>query len=179
MTEKTATFARLSLADALTLSRPILAIGFVLFCQNRALALGLLVLAGATDIFDGPLARRHGGSPHGGWLDPLCDKLFMITAAVGIKMILGMTTVMLGLLLVRETLQTTSMLVRWAVPSIRRLPYDFSAHVLGKIATILQFFTLAALIYAHPAAPLLGIGAAATGVAAVAIYLARLARFKP
>src|SRR5262249_37093459 len=46
-------------------------------------ALVIFLAAGVTDIGDGYLARRfHMGSPLGAWLDPIADKLFLVSSFV-------------------------------------------------------------------------------------------------
>jgi CDP-diacylglycerol---glycerol-3-phosphate 3-phosphatidyltransferase len=81
--------ARLTPANALTLARILLApVLFVLIIDARhhrgaswpVFTLG--VLLALTDHYDGQLARRHGTTRSGAFLDPLADKVVVIGAMV-------------------------------------------------------------------------------------------------
>jgi len=63
---------RFTLADALTLVRLPLAVLFVVV-PSTGWRLAVLLLAGATDLLDGFLARWLGGSTLGSFLDPVAD----------------------------------------------------------------------------------------------------------
>ena len=53
---------------------------WALWQDNYRLALGILLLAGLSDALDGFLARRYGWiTPLGAVLDPLADKLFIVS----------------------------------------------------------------------------------------------------
>ena len=67
---------RFTVADGMTLVRLPLAVCFVLFTAVEVRFLAV-ALAGLTDLLDGVIARRFGGSRLGGFLDPVTDKLFM------------------------------------------------------------------------------------------------------
>ena len=76
-----------SLANLLSLFRiglvPVLVV--VLFWSSpaaRALAAGIFLVACLTDYFDGWLARRHGITTLGQFLDPLADKLIVVAALI-------------------------------------------------------------------------------------------------
>ena len=75
--------------NLLTIFRMALVPVFVslLFYQKFLLALGAFVLAGVTDGLDGLLARRfHQQSPLGRILDPIADKLMLVTAFIVLSM---------------------------------------------------------------------------------------------
>ena len=75
--------------NLLTVFRMVLIPVFVslLFYQRFVLALGVFVLAGATDGLDGLLARRFNQrSQLGTILDPIADKLMLVTAFVVMSM---------------------------------------------------------------------------------------------
>ena len=69
---------RWTTADLLSVVRIPLAIAFPLV-SNRWRML-ILAIAAATDLLDGPLARRFGASALGSVIDPVADKLFMASA---------------------------------------------------------------------------------------------------
>jgi cardiolipin synthase (CMP-forming) len=59
----------------------------LLFYQKFLLALGVFIIAGITDGLDGLLARRfHQQSPLGRILDPIADKMMLVTSFVVLSM---------------------------------------------------------------------------------------------
>ncbi len=78
-----------TLPNALTVVRMVLIPLFVtaLYYQKFALALAIFVAAGVTDGIDGFLARRFNqGSQLGQILDPIADKLLLVTSFVTLSM---------------------------------------------------------------------------------------------
>lgn len=128
-------------ADGLTLARLPLALAFVLVSDGTA-RLAILALAGATDLVDGWVARRWGGSRLGVFLDPVADKIF-VAAAFGVVLFSGrLTWWEIGLVLLRDILATLAFVVTifWQRPSA------IPARVGGKIVTLLQLATLLAFL---------------------------------
>jgi len=79
----------LTVPNMLTVFRMVLIPVFVtlMFYQRFSLALGVFVLAGLTDGLDGLLARRFGQqSQLGTVLDPIADKLMLVTAFIVLSM---------------------------------------------------------------------------------------------
>lgn len=79
----------ITLPNVLTVFRMALIPVFVslLFYQKFLFALAVFVMAGATDGLDGLLARRfHQQSPLGRILDPIADKLMLVTSFVVLSM---------------------------------------------------------------------------------------------
>lgn len=72
------------IADLLSFSRIILGILFILLAKSRYSALAIVILAGLTDILDGILARKYGGSKFGRILDPGADKIFALSVIIGL-----------------------------------------------------------------------------------------------
>ncbi len=128
-------------ADVLTLARIPLAVAFVVVEDGRA-RLAILAVAAATDLVDGWVARRWGGSRLGAFLDPVADKIFM-AAAFGVVLFSGrLQWWEIGLVLLRDILATLAFLVTifWQRP--RAIP----ARAGGKIVTLLQLMTLLAFL---------------------------------
>uniref|UniRef100_A0A034WLR9 cardiolipin synthase (CMP-forming) n=1 Tax=Bactrocera dorsalis TaxID=27457 RepID=A0A034WLR9_BACDO len=71
----------LTIPNMLTVGRAILSpyIGYVIVQQEYRLAMGLLLVAGITDLLDGQIARRwpNQASKAGSFLDPMADKLLI------------------------------------------------------------------------------------------------------
>jgi cardiolipin synthase len=79
----------ITLPNVLTVFRMALIPVFVslLFYQKFLLALGVFIVAGITDGLDGLLARRfHQQSPLGRILDPIADKMMLVTSFVVLSM---------------------------------------------------------------------------------------------
>jgi cardiolipin synthase len=75
----------LTVANQLTLLRIVLIPAFVLLVVYGRLGAALLVFvtAGATDALDGLIARRAGQRTSlGAWLDPMADKLLLVTTFI-------------------------------------------------------------------------------------------------
>jgi cardiolipin synthase len=75
----------LTYANQLTILRIVLIPAFVLLVVYGRLGAALLVFitAGATDAFDGLIARRAGQRTSlGAWLDPMADKLLLVTTFI-------------------------------------------------------------------------------------------------
>ena len=132
---------RFTTADFITVVRLPLAVVFVVV-QAPWWRFGVLALAAATDLLDGFLARRFGGSRFGAVLDPIADKLFMACA--------------FGVVLFSEKLQfyeIVAALLRdiWAsiafwITVFTGKPTAIPARLGGKAVTVAQMLTLLAFI---------------------------------
>jgi phosphatidylglycerophosphate synthase len=185
----------LSTANVLSLSRAPLGAVFAWrlgppFEARWWQALGVLALAGLTDVLDGWFARREYARRSGGvlrgtpagvgsWLDPICDKVFVATVLAAIWFHFRPPLLWLALILAREITQVPLSLVYVAQPSFRKwLHYDFRASVLGKAATVIQFAAIAALMLASRVAYSLAIASFVVGMIAVGDYLRRAVRIR-
>lgn len=153
----------LGLADGLTLVRLPLAVAFVLG-HGTTLRLLVLALAGASDLIDGWVARRWGGSRFGAFLDPVADKIF-VAAAFAVVLMSGLLAWWeVALVLLRDILATLAFLYTVATGRPAAIP----ARAGGKAVTLLQLATLFAFI--TESAYLRPIAYAAAAVGAYAIY---------
>lgn len=176
----------LTLPNLLTASRLPLAIALWLELGHLVWFLAILGLAGATDVADGWLARKArrrargeaAGEARGPgvWLDPLCDKIFVLSALGALVVGFRPDPLLVALVATREIalVGVASVLV---VPGVRRRSrMDSRASVLGKATTVAQFAAVTALaLDASLAIPVVAL-AAALGLAATAHYAARAAR---
>ena len=134
---------RWTVADLLSAARIPLAVAFPLAPNWR---MAILVLAAATDLLDGALARRYGSSPLGSLLDPVADKLFM-AAAFGVVAVSGQLALyeIVGVLL-RDIVAT----VAFAATFLSRRPRAIPARTSGKVVTVAQLLTLVAFLTGSP-----------------------------
>ncbi|MBI4503034.1 MAG: CDP-alcohol phosphatidyltransferase family protein [Gemmatimonadetes bacterium] len=127
--------------DLLTALRLPLAAAFLVM-DDQIARLGIIVVAGVSDVVDGIWARRLGGSRLGVILDPVCDKIFM---AAGFLVVLQSGVLrpleILGVL-VRDILAVLGFL---AVAVLKR-PMPLPARAGGKAVTFCQLLTLSAFV---------------------------------
>jgi phosphatidylglycerophosphate synthase len=139
----------LLLAPALlSLLRLPLAACFALAVRIPSAALGILVLAGITDVLDGWVARRFGlVTATGAALDGITDKVF----AVGVALALLATN---------------------PHARARRVAYP-KANVVGKVATVVQFLAIGSALFRAPGTSYLVMATAVVGAFAALSYWRR------
>jgi len=164
----------LTLADWLSLVRVPLGVAFVPLAGRPWLALLVLGIAGLTDILDGWLARRKPNpKAWGPWLDPLCDKAFILLVMTGLWLSQAPPLSIILPVLTRETAILILFVLRFLAPSLRTLRYDYRALALGKATTVTQFLTVAALLLSRPEAQLLAVLCALLGFFSAVAYAKR------
>jgi cardiolipin synthase len=147
----------ITVPNLLTVFRMVLIPVFVslLFYQRFVLALGIFILAGITDGLDGLLARRFDQkSQLGTILDPIADKLMLVTSFV----VLSMRSVFPQPLpshlpvpfwvTVAVISRDVFILVGAAAINIVTGFRGFRPSLLGKINTVVQIFAIAIIIFA-------------------------------
>jgi len=111
-------------------------------------ALVIFLLAAITDIVDGYVARRFGmGSPLGAWLDPIADKLFLVSSFVvlalpGTPTVVRIPVWLLVLTIFRDLFILVTCLVLFLALGIRSFPPS----ILGKVTTFLEISTVTAIL---------------------------------
>jgi phosphatidylglycerophosphate synthase len=165
---------KLNLPDLLSLVRVPLGVAFVPLAGRPPAALAVLAIAAVSDMLDGWLARRKPQRVAlGEWLDPVCDKFFIIAVIVGLYLSQHAPLETLLPILTREIAILVLFLVHRLVPSLRSIRYDYRAHVLGKAVTAAQFLAAAALLFTHPAARYLAWLCALLGLLCAGVYARR------
>src|SRR6187401_46881 len=105
----------LRLPNLLTLSRIPMAGLVWLRPRDPIFVLGLMALAGITDVLDGWVERRQRAregaaagpvESMGAWLDPLCDKVFILSLVTAITVAHDLPLWMIPVISAREILQT-------------------------------------------------------------------------
>lgn len=176
----------LSLPNLLTLVRlPMAAAAWLVAPWPWAL-FGLMVAAAVSDMLDGWFARRmrerrsakglptrglgeKGG--RGAWLDPLCDKTFVLSVVFAVWVFYAPPWWLIPLIGAREFL-LLPLVIAWRLKPGR--PYlDLRAGKSGKLATVTQFIALWSLVLGSDIAPAYVAAAALFGVLAVAEYVWR------
>jgi phosphatidylglycerophosphate synthase len=136
--------ALFTLPNIISVSRVVLALAFVLVSEPWD-RMALIAVAGVTDVMDGWLARhRKTESTAGALIDPLADRIFVLVA-ISTYLIEGqLTTGQYFIFLTRDIATAVGFVVAKIIPVLR--PAVFRARMLGKIVTVLQLITLAAVI---------------------------------
>lgn len=159
--------------NVLSLARiPLAAIFAVAALDGDAeLSLGVLILAGATDVADGWCARRLGQvTATGRVVDPAADKIFFLTAAVALVAAGRLAPLAALVLATREIVQAvlgTALALRGRLLATGAATPSSPA---GKMTTLLQASALAAALVWPDARDPLVVAAAVCGAAAAADY---------
>jgi CDP-diacylglycerol---glycerol-3-phosphate 3-phosphatidyltransferase len=152
-------------ADALTVSRLPLAAAFVALPDPRW-RLAVLAVASASDLLDGFLARRMGGSRYGALLDPVADKLFMLAAFSVVVFSGRLALYEIAGVLLRDLIAA----IAFVAVGISGRPAAIPARLGGKAVTIGQVLTLAAFLADSPLLRPLAWATAAIGLYAIWDY---------
>lgn len=162
-------------ADALSLSRLVLGALAWPLAGNPLAIVALMGLAGLSDVADGWFARRKpaASSDAGVWLDPLCDKVFVLSVAAAVVAWGGVDILALALVATRELLLAPFIVASLSMPRARRARLNWRAAPIGKATTFVQLVALVALVLHGEIGQGLAIIAAALGLVAAAYYLLR------
>src|SRR5215510_10566451 len=142
---------QLTAANQLTLLRMVLIPPFaiLLLYGYRGWALVVFLAAGITDLFDGLIARRTGKKTTlGAWLDPMADKLLLVTMFVmltlpGIGSANRLPLWFTILVLSRDI----AIVLTVAVVNLAIGPRTFRPSIFGKIATATYILTGVVALY--------------------------------
>jgi len=163
-----------TLPNAVSMSRLLLAGAFVLV-HDPVFRFAVLLTASGTDFLDGWLARRQGATTKSGALiDPIADRLFVLTAVTTYVVEDAITTGAYFILLSRDIATLIGFLVARSVPWLRAVV--FRARLLGKLVTALQLLTLMAVIATPTIVPSLVRVVGAASAASIADYTLALWR---
>jgi cardiolipin synthase len=125
------------LPNLLTLVRLLLTPAIVAGLLNGKclMPLALSVFAGITDAFDGMLARRYNAvSQTGAYLDPVADKLLLVSLYVSFGVASIIPSWLVYLVVGRDLLIMVLVALGWALIGERRFPPS----LWGKLSTLLQ-----------------------------------------
>jgi cardiolipin synthase len=135
----------LTTANQLTLLRMLLlpALVILIVVGHLGWALAVFVTAGITDGLDGLAARWTGEKTSlGAWLDPMADKLLLVTTFVvltlpGLQLTNRLPIWLTALILSRDV----AIVLTVAIVNIALGPRTFRPSIFGKIATVTYIFT--------------------------------------
>ena len=132
-------------ANQLTLLRMLLIPGFVILVVYGHLGWALLVFAtaGLTDALDGLIARRRGEKSNlGAWLDPMADKLLLVTTFVVLTLPgLGLANPLPIWLTVLIISRDVVIVLTVAIVNLAIGPHTFRPSIYGKVATATYILT--------------------------------------
>ena len=166
--------ALLTLPNLVSMTRLVLAAGF-LATREPITRLVLIATASVSDFLDGWLARRRNAATKwGALLDPIADRAFVFAAVSSFLARGEITTAEYFILLSRDLATAIGFLVARNVTWLR--PFVFRARWPGKVVTVLQLATLAAVIVAPTKVLALVFLVGVTSAAAIADYTAALWR---
>jgi CDP-diacylglycerol--glycerol-3-phosphate 3-phosphatidyltransferase len=126
------------MANFMTFLRVLLVVPIVLSVleENYTLALTLTLVGALSDLVDGRIARKQGGNGIGKLLDPLADKVFVLSILIALVEVGRVSSIPVVLLLFREL----------GVSFLRSLSASqgilMGASGLGKLKTFLGFLSL-------------------------------------
>src|SRR5262245_66016594 len=132
-------------ANQLTLLRMLLIPAFVILVSYGSLGWALIVFvtAGVTDALDGILARRAGQKTTlGAWLDPMADKLLLVSTFVVLTVPgIGLTNKLPLWLTVLIISRDIVIVLTVAIVNLAIGPRTFRPSIFGKIATATYIVT--------------------------------------
>jgi len=155
----------LSAANLVSAARIPLAVAFAL-ADATVPRVGILAAAAASDLLDGWLARRLGPSRLGAVLDPVTDKLFMLTAFAMLAASHALTPLEILGVLLRDIVAP----IGYGAGVLLRRPFTVPARVGGKAVTVGQSLTLFAWLLGSPYLEPLAWATAAMALYALADY---------
>jgi len=163
-----------TIPNLISASRFFLAAGFVAAGAAEA-RIGLIGAAAVTDMLDGWLARRvKATSRWGALLDPIADRVFVLTV-VGTFLFTGaLSTTAYFILISRDLATAVGFLVAKTIAWLR--PVQFKARPMGKVVTVLQLLTLFAVLAWPEAVTVLLAAVAVASVLAIVDYTLALWR---
>jgi cardiolipin synthase len=168
---------RLSIPNLITLARILLVpvVVWAIASGHMLFAFLLFAAAGVSDAVDGFLAKRFGmASELGAYLDPLADKVLIVSIYVALGIVDALPRWLVILVVSRDLLIVGGVLFSWLLNK----PVSVRPHLVSKINTAMQLLlvglVLASLGFGFDpgwALPLTMAAVAALTLASVAVYL--------
>ena len=141
----------LTIANQLTILRIMLIPAFVLLVVYGYLgwALSTFLIAGVTDALDGLIARRAGQRTSlGAWLDPMADKLLLVTTFIVLTLpglpLVNHIPLWLTVVLISRDVVIVGVV---AIVNLAVGPRTFRPSIFGKVATATYIVTSVVVMY--------------------------------
>lgn len=169
----------MNIPNLLTTLRFILIPAFIyFFFSNMAYgietAIAIFLLSGITDTLDGYIARRYNQiTKLGIVLDPLADKLMLITVLVSITISNDIPIWIVGIVIIKEVL-----MIIGAIWLMNKRDAVIPANRFGKVTTLLFYIAILAVLFELPFNRVILFGYLAATVAALFIYMNRFISVK-
>jgi len=131
----------LTLPNFLTLLRILSVPVFLILLSDQRFgaAMVLFMAAGITDAFDGVLARlMDSRSDLGAALDPLADKLFLVSSYIMLAWLGGIPAWLMILVMMRDIIILTGFLTLYFFSA----PIEIAPSMLGKVNTCMEMITV-------------------------------------
>lgn len=133
-----------TLPNSISLSRLLLALGFVLI-DGRWERTALIVAAATTDFLDGWLARRRNSmTVAGALIDPFADRVFVLAAITAYLIAGWLSTTQFFVFLTRDIATAIGFVVARFIPGLTAA--SFQARASGKAVTLLQMVLLVVVL---------------------------------
>jgi Phosphatidylglycerophosphate synthase len=138
-------------------------VAFASCAASPPVAVAILCLAGISDWLDGWAARHFGQQSRlGALLDPVCDRIFILTVLVTLVLVYGLALWQLAILVLRDLANSAGALVVWV--RYRNRLGELRARRSGKVVTSLQILEHRA---SGPRLPYFSLSLAAVGLASL------------
>jgi cardiolipin synthase len=159
----------------LSFTRIPLAVLFPFALSSRAAALAVLCVAGASDMLDGWYARRfRQATPTGAVVDPVTDKLFVLSVVTTLVVTHVLPLMSVLLLSTREIGELPLLFWFFLSKKLRRArATNATANLPGKLATGFQFLTIASALLGAPYTNGMLFATAGAGAVAAIVYWMR------
>lgn len=129
--------------------------------------MAVLALAGLTDVVDGHIARKYNQVTRlGKILDPMADKLMVITVMTSLFLIGRFPLWLVGLILVKETVVAVG-----GFFLVIKEKVEVSASIYGKMATITIYMALFAAAFDIPGCTFFAVIAGLISILALTTYI--------
>ncbi len=114
--------------------------------NNKAWAFAVFILAGVTDVLDGWIARRYNLiTKWGKLMDPLADKLMLLMVLVCLAIDEVIPYWVIIIIAVKELT-----MILGAIFLLKEREVVVQANIYGKLATVMFYFAVTALIFEFP-----------------------------
>jgi CDP-diacylglycerol--glycerol-3-phosphate 3-phosphatidyltransferase len=135
--------------NLISLSRLVLAVAFVRYATNPLIAVAILCVAGISDWLDGWAAKKLGQQTSiGVVLDPVCDRLFIVTVLTTLVWVHGLPLWQLGVLIARDVVNSVGAAIVWALHADQ--VGAMRPRRSGKVVTTLQYWCVVHIVLGLP-----------------------------